>query len=170
MNGGFVPRQSHIFQPIYTSPHLCFHCGYTESVHPTALEKEVEELGHSIMTTKELGQAARANAVDKGFYRQITELLDHPVLTPEQKNFIRYLWRSNRLMLMVSELGEALEGLRHNNLSAVPKSGGVREELSDLHIRLVDFEEDEGWDLMSDSALKHEYNTGRPYMHGGKVA
>jgi hypothetical protein len=117
-----------------------------------------------------LGKAVHENAVEKGFYDQIRELLVHPELTDRQKDFIRFLWRSNRLMLMVSELAEGLEGLRKNNLSGDPKSGGLLEELADAQIRLADFVYDEWMDLDLAVQDKHEYNLTRPKMHGGKVA
>jgi NTP pyrophosphatase (non-canonical NTP hydrolase) len=73
----------------------------------------------------QLAQQIYNNAVDKGFYKNITNLEDP-------------IWISNRLMLIVSELSEGLEGVRHNNLSVVPASGGLGEELADACIRIFD--------------------------------
>lgn len=122
------------------------------------------------MTINELGQAAKLNAVRKGFYDEITELLAHPALSYAQKMFIRHLWRANRLMLIVSELAEANEGLRHGLLSSEPGSGGLGEELADAQIRLADFAADELIDLEKAVEDKHAYNTTREYRHGGKIA
>lgn len=110
------------------------------------------------------------NAISKGFYDEFIILMNHPHLSKSEKAFIRYLWRSNRLMLIVSELGEALEGLRNNNLSGEPKSGGFGEELADARIRLDDLMWAEYKEKMGRIIKgKHEYNLTRPFKHGGKV-
>ncbi len=121
------------------------------------------------MTIKELGVASHTNAVNKGFYQQIQELLGHPALTLEQRNFIRTLWMSNRLMLIVSELAEGLEGIRHGNLSSEPKSGGLGEELADAQIRLVDLAEDIELDLEAAVIAKAAFNLLREYKHGNRA-
>lgn len=120
------------------------------------------------MTINQLGSIVHRNAVSKGFYDDISDLLDHPTLTNKQKEFILYLWRSNRLMLIVSELSEGLEGLRNGNLSTEPNSGGLGEELADAQIRLADFGIDLGISLEDTVQRKHDYNVTRPFKHGGK--
>jgi hypothetical protein len=120
-------------------------------------------------TLKEIGFAACENAVVHGFYDEILELLDHKALTVKQKAFIRHLWRANRLMLIVSELAEGMEGMRSSNLSSEPKSGGLGEELADTQIRLAEFAYDEMIDLEKAVINKHTYNLTRPYKHGDKV-
>lgn len=122
------------------------------------------------MTMKEYGQEIYANAQNKGFYDKYTQLINHPSLSPEEKEFIRYLWRANRLMLIVSELAEGLEGLRNKNMSAEPGSGGFVEELGDAGIRLLDLFVAEGQDPEAVIAGKMSYNAKRSRMHGGKVA
>lgn len=119
-------------------------------------------------TLNEMARMFNDNAHKKGFYKQIDELMDHPQLTREQKDFILSLWRSNRLMLIVSELAEGLEGLSHGNLSSVPKSGGLGEELADAQIRLADFALDIGMDLEVAILEKHKFNTLREYKHGNR--
>lgn len=121
------------------------------------------------MKLNELGRSSFVNANKKGFYNKINELMQHNDLTQEHKEFILYLWRSSRLMLIVSELSEGLEGLRKGNLSATPKSGGLGEELADTQIRLADFSEDLGLDLESAVAEKAKFNDKREHMHGGKA-
>lgn len=114
------------------------------------------------------------NARDKGFYSKIDELLSSDALRPDQKEFIRTIWMSNRLMLIVSELAEALEGLRHGNFSSDPKSGGVGEELADAQIRLLDlcrdiaYRDNPDFNLEDAVDSKMKYNSGREKMHGGK--
>jgi NTP pyrophosphatase (non-canonical NTP hydrolase) len=120
---------------------------------------------------QEYAKKIHKNTIDKGFYAQIVELVgyDSP-LRVDQKQFIMYLWRANRLMLIVSELGEALEGLRKNNFSSKPHSGGFVEELADTQIRLLDMFEAEDIDIEKVINEKMEYNDTRPRMRGDKIS
>ena len=64
------------------------------------------------------------------------------------------------LMLIVTELGEAMEGYRkqdHDNF---------REELADTFIRLFDLCGGMGIDIEKEIVLKSEKNKARPYKHG----
>ena len=71
-------------------------------------------------------------------------------------------------MLMVSELGEALEGYRHGNPpdSHCPEYTSLEVELADCVIRIMDFSK--GFNLRLGEAIKakHEYNKSRPFKHG----
>lgn len=49
------------------------------------------------------------------------------------------------------------------------KPEGVAVEMIDCIIRILDWCGKEGVDVDALLALKHEYNGGRPYKHGGKV-
>lgn len=66
------------------------------------------------------------------------------------------------LMLIVSELAEALEGYRNHN------DANFREEIADAIIRIFDMCEFFQIDLEKEIAKKHEYNLTRPYRHGNK--
>ncbi len=104
----------------------------------------------------ELAKRINENAVEKGFYDGITDNAD-PV------------WISNRLMLIVSELSEGLEGVRQGNLSSAPKSGGLGEELADACIRIFDLAHSLGIDLEAAIKEKMLYNSNRAFKHGGKT-
>jgi NTP pyrophosphatase (non-canonical NTP hydrolase) len=108
------------------------------------------------------------NARAKGFYDEIDELMSHPNLTDKQKYFIHNLWLSNRLMLIVSELAEGLEGIRKGNFKSTPNSGGLGEELADTQIRLEDLAWSVGLNLDSVVELKMDYNAKREYRHGNR--
>ena len=75
------------------------------------------------------------------------------------------------LALIHSEISEALEGLREGNPKSkkLPFFTTVEEELADAMIRIADYAK--MYDLRVAEAMvaKVEYNTGRPFKHGGKA-
>lgn len=75
------------------------------------------------------------------------------------------------LMLMVSELAEALEGLRHGNPPSdkIPEFSAAEEELADCIIRILDTCHFKGWRIGEAIIAKMEMNKGRAYKHGGKA-
>jgi NTP pyrophosphatase (non-canonical NTP hydrolase) len=64
------------------------------------------------------------------------------------------------LMLIVTELAEAMEGYRHND------QANFKEELADTYIRLFDLCGGLGIDIEAEIAKKTEFNKSRPYKHG----
>lgn len=80
----------------------------------------------------------------------------------------------SKLMLIVSELSEALEEYRKN--SGVPsyysgdngKPEGIGAELADVVIRVGDLAGILNFDLEENVRLKMAYNITRPFRHGGK--
>ena len=76
------------------------------------------------------------------------------------------------LMLLVTELSEAMEAYREGNPESEKIKGFscMEEELADVIIRLLDLAGKEGFDIEAAVAAKMAYNEGRPYRHGGKIA
>ena len=76
--------------------------------------------------------------------------------------------KSEMLMLMVTELAEACEALRHGNPpdDKVPEYAGDAVELADCVIIILDYCAAFGIDIGGAIKAKHEYNIKRPYKHG----
>ena len=123
------------------------------------------------MTLNELAKEIHENAVAHGFWDE-----DRPL--------------SEVLMLLVSELAEALEEARAGDkmngrrscmhyysgegyVSSAPtncckKPEGIVVEVADALIRILDWCGHEGIDIEGIVREKHEYNKTRPYKHGKK--
>lgn len=127
------------------------------------------------------------NAVLKGFYIAPESILLDTKNDEDRKN-IKDAFIAQRLALIMSELGEALEANRKDHYYAEnndrwtmdiveenPEAfknwfearvkNKFEDELSDAVIRIFDLA---GWlniDLEKHITLKHRYNTGRPFMH-----
>lgn len=127
---------------------------------------------------KEIQQAVHVLAKEKGWHDVDTSLTE-------------------RIMLVVTELAEAVESIRRNEspiwqkgkatsplsveqnpvklLPTAPewdanaKPEGVLVELADAVIRVLDLCEAQGWDLEQAIKIKHTYNKSRGYRHGNKV-
>lgn len=76
-----------------------------------------------------------------------------------------------RLMLITSELGEALEGLRHGNPpdDHIPEFSSLEAELADVVIRCMDMAETKQLRLAEAIMAKMDYNASRPHRHGNKL-
>jgi NTP pyrophosphatase (non-canonical NTP hydrolase) len=74
------------------------------------------------------------------------------------------------IALMHSELSEALEALRNrtNCDDHIPEFTGVEAEMADCVIRILDFSAARDLRLAEAIIAKMEYNSNRPYKHGGK--
>ena len=119
------------------------------------------------MTLKELCKQAHQTAKDKGFWQ-----VSKGKLKPRNQ--------SELLMLIVTELGEACEALRHNNRQWINltelgeqklktagwKKDTFEDELADVFIRLGDLCEAEGIDITWQIKKKMAYNKTRPNKHG----
>ncbi|MBU5486495.1 nucleotide pyrophosphohydrolase [Clostridium sp. MSJ-11] len=115
------------------------------------------------MQIRELVEQAHANAEKHGFWEDFqynADFLDYMLQMPTEDKYAIHNSISTRLMLIVSELGEALEGLRKCDMS------NFREELADVAIRLGDLCGGLNIDLEREIKKKMGKNKNRPYKHG----
>jgi len=109
------------------------------------------------MNINELVEKAHKNAVAKGFWEYYEGLFKDKNLVDKQQVNCAI---GNMLMLIVSELGEALEALRKDDWD------NFREELADVAIRLGDLCGGLDIDLKAEIIKKMDKNSKRPYKHG----
>ena len=109
------------------------------------------------MTLNELRDECHAIARSKGWYDG-----------PGERNI------GEQLMLIVTEVAEAMEDLRDEKMTmSVDVAGkpiGFPSEIADVLIRVFDLAGYLGIDLDSAVWAKIKYNERRAYRHGGKVA
>jgi hypothetical protein len=117
--------------------------------------------------------AKRAASFCRGL--AISELQESAFLNSRSKGFHDGAMNiGEKLALIHSEISEALECYRNHpeHIADIyidnrkPEGFGV--ELADAVIRIADLCGAIGVDLEEMIRLKHEYNTTRPYRHGGK--
>jgi len=119
------------------------------------------------MTITELCKKAHAQAIEKGFWIPREDVVKGKL--PK----VRYRNLSELLMLVVTELGEACEALRHDNrqnTSSVLKmkwsKDTFEDELADAVIRICDLAQSESIDLEWQIEKKMQYNQTREHRHG----
>lgn len=139
-------------------------------VLPMGLQAEVQAVTENIRNTAEQGPAYHLNASDLDLWAA------HLHRAAREKGF----WEGSpdtipekmmRLMLIVTELGEAAEALRtgveSDKLEGV---SGELEELVDVVVRVFDYVGHYFPDQFGDAFYrKVTYNKDRPYKHGKKV-
>ena len=101
----------------------------------------MQEINFQEKTIRELTAICHATAVEKGFW-------------DEERNI------GEALMLIVTELAEAMESYRVND------EANFREELADTFIRLFDLCGGLKIDIAQEIAKKAQKNKQRPYKHG----
>lgn len=104
-------------------------------------------------TIDNLVKSAHENAVKHGFWEDVDRLF---ITSQYGKNAVI----GNMLMLIVSEVAEAQEALRKNNMD------NFKEELADVVIRTADLCGGLNIDLESEIIKKMQKNKSRPYKHG----
>ena len=125
------------------------------------LKGKITNLGGFEMEIKELIQKAHENAVQHGFWEDWNRLQEE-MFTIECPELV-YAHNSaigNMLMLIVSEVSEAQEGLRHGDMD------NFKEELADICIRTFDLAKGLDIDLEYEILKKMQFNKTRPYKHG----
>ena len=120
------------------------------------------------MEINELIQKSFANAQAHGFWKDYEFVIDGESVAKEINEIeatqsvksMKNNAISTRLMLIVGEVSEAQEGLRHNDID------NFKEELADVAIRLADLCGGLEIDLEAEIEKKMEKNKNRPYKHG----
>jgi hypothetical protein len=116
------------------------------------------------MEIKELVKLAHENAVNKGFWNTelnvIRKVRKNKEFTDNELQAVMNAFRNQRLLLVVSELVEAMEALRHNDWL------NYKEELADVMIRMGDLAGGEDIRLHNEIATKMQRNKEREYLHG----
>ena len=119
-----------------------------------------------------------ANAVTKGFWRmKIERERFFEILANPSKMAIDLCEDAKRhntlamLMLTVTELAEAAESVRCGDPvdDKIPEFSNTEIELADTVIRIMDICAARGYRLGEAIVVKHNFNQGRPYMHGKKL-
>lgn len=120
------------------------------------------EIQQATNSMKKLQAAVHQLAKIKGFWQDRNTLLG---MGAEADIVDKYMV-ATKIALIHSELSEGLEGHR----TEIPEGakGYIGEELADAVIRILDLAEFLKIDLGQEILKKHEYNTGREFLHGGK--
>lgn len=134
----------------------------------TDLTKEERE--DIVYVLEMLTEECHQNSARKGFWTDDYTILKHleesDDAAPLKKHRVNVM--ATRLMLIVSELAEGLEAIRHGNPSSehIPDFDGLSEELADVIIRVCDLAGYLGLNIGNAVVAKMDYNAGREHMHG----
>lgn len=117
-------------------------------------------------------QIFQANA-DKGFWDDRivipSKMEQSRLFTPEEIESVKKAYKGQQLMLIVSELSEALEADRKDlKDDKLPEYNGIDVELVDAEIRILDYMGAYGINNEEILKKKLEYNATRPFKHGKK--
>lgn len=112
---------------------------------------------------QEMQREIHQNAIRKGFWKDYASVLLMESILKEEAYLSQYYnCLGQRLMLITTEVGEAEEALRHENMDL------FREEIADIVIRCMDLAGGMNFDLFDEIQKKHKINISRPYKHGKK--
>lgn len=118
------------------------------------------------MKINEIINECHKNAVEHGFWDNevtiISKLYTKQSLTAEEIIIVDMAFKTQKIMLIVTELAEAVEGLRRGD------KRNVNEELADTVIRIADTCGGYNIDLETAIERKIEKNKNRPRLHGKK--
>lgn len=115
------------------------------------------------MTLDSLASTIHTTAVGKGFWSHDEIVVCDPLLGDVEARIKNPSIDAEKIALMHSELSEALEALRDEDMEH------VEEELADTIIRILDYAE--ARQLSMDRAIRDKMRTNdlRPHMHGRKM-
>jgi len=99
------------------------------------------------------------NALDKGFYDKIYELMEKSKDNKDEYKLYKNLFVCQQLLLIITEIGEATEGLRQGDIV------NFKEEIADAVIRLFDLSGFLQMDLEYEIKKKMAVNRLRPSLH-----
>lgn len=112
---------------------------------------------------------------DRYLFEQLNDLGDEIVSWRTRKGFTTGTGNiPEKLMLVVTELAEAMEDLRDGGdyaesvLDEGGKPCGFASEIADAVIRLLDLSRSLGINIAKEVAMKMAYNETRPHKHGRK--
>ncbi len=118
------------------------------------------------MNINRLINECHQNAVNHGFWESETTIIEKlkskKSLNEEEIEQVQTAFDTQRIMLIVTELAEAIEGLRCGNRE------NLCEEIADTVIRIADTCGGMGIDLESAIIAKMAINKNRPKLHGKK--
>lgn len=127
--------------------------------------------------------SVRSHAINRknGFWEDwdiLTGNHSEHYIPPDLRNRLQLMFMNEKLMLIVSEAAEAMEGIRKNGLQPDDKlthRPNLSVELADIIIRCIDFAEGIGLhdndgnnEVITVVMEKINMNAKREYKHGGK--
>lgn len=123
-----------------------------------------------VISWREVQKRVHTMAREKGFWDsslEIVQYLETQGLKSQAERVI-LLAVMEKLLLTVSELGEAAEGLRHGNPpdDKIPQYSSLAAELADTIIRIMDLGQFCKEDLGKCIIEKMAYNSTRERLHG----
>lgn len=116
------------------------------------------------MKINQLIQTTHDNAIDKGFHQTANiiriKLVNGEVLTTEEIQAVTTAFEVQRIALIMTELAEAVEALRHGDRE------NYHEEIADTAIRIADHCGESNIDLEKVIIKKMAVNKLRSKLHG----
>ena len=116
--------------------------------------KLVPELADTHLAARLLQNSCHSRAFNAGWWDEYKDLGSEK---------LRMWWTGSKLMLCVTELAEAMEGMRKDKKDDhLPHRSMLEVELADAAIRIFDLAGGLGLDLGAAISEKLEYNSSRP--------
>lgn len=122
----------------------------------------------AVASLDELALAINVWANKKGFWDKPVAIHDAVAgsFSPNAAEYMVRLIKSQKIMLVVTELAELVEGLRKPADSSLVGYTNEEEEVADSIIRLLDYSGQYGLRIGEAVLAKMAFNEGRPYQHG----